>query len=212
MEGFHAHPRANLSGGRRAFPPPARRCFRLDGMSGQAILESRSDAWKCQIRQIGPRRTTGSQQQRLTVATHPYSDRPDYCYWRRAHRVAAIDEIDPFIKAPFKIGQEDLVATAGSCFAQHIAERLRKDGFSFMVTEIPHPLISGVICASVQLWCIFSALRQYLHGPSAPAASEARLWGVPSGRRSMGRGQWASPRSVPADDPAGRVLLRRRTA
>lgn len=36
---------------------------------------------------------------------------------------------------PFVIGPADRVATAGSCFAQHIARTLRAQGFGYLVTE-----------------------------------------------------------------------------
>jgi hypothetical protein len=50
-------------------------------------------------------------------------------------------EVDPVIKAPFLIGQNDRVATAGSCFAQHIARYLRQHGFNYYVSESAHPLV-----------------------------------------------------------------------
>ncbi len=36
---------------------------------------------------------------------------------------------------PFTIGKSDAVATAGSCFAQHIARTLADEGFNYLVTE-----------------------------------------------------------------------------
>jgi hypothetical protein len=46
-----------------------------------------------------------------------------------------MDKVDPVIDAPFKISGRDRVATAGSCFAQHIAQTLVRRGFRYLVTE-----------------------------------------------------------------------------
>jgi hypothetical protein len=45
------------------------------------------------------------------------------------------------VVAPFRIGNRESVATAGSCFAQHIAKHLSDSGYSYMVTEEAHPLV-----------------------------------------------------------------------
>jgi hypothetical protein len=49
--------------------------------------------------------------------------------------------VDPVVCAPFTIGRRDAIATAGSCFAQHISQTLVKQGFHYLVTETfaPHP-------------------------------------------------------------------------
>lgn len=46
-----------------------------------------------------------------------------------------VGEVDPVVNAPFRISDRDQVATAGSCFAQHIARTLVRRGFSYLVTE-----------------------------------------------------------------------------
>ncbi len=125
------------------------------------------------------------------MSKHPYSDRPDYCYWRRAHNVNSIDRIDPFIKAPFKISRRDQVATAGSCFAQHIAQRLRRGGFGYMVTEHAHPLVPKAVAARFN-YGVFSArygniytarqllqLRKRVYGEFSPVDD---LWITEEGR------------------------------
>lgn len=67
---------------------------------------------------------------------NPYDDRPDSAFWSRAvARVpaAAVDPVTP--GGRFAIGPADPVATAGSCFAQHIARFLVGSGFNFLRTE-----------------------------------------------------------------------------
>jgi hypothetical protein len=51
-----------------------------------------------------------------------------------------LDQFDPLQSFPFRIEKEDKVATAGSCFAQHIARRLNGQGFNYLVTEPGHPI------------------------------------------------------------------------
>jgi hypothetical protein len=43
---------------------------------------------------------------------------------------------------PFSVTPTDKVATAGSCFAQHIARYLSTSGFTYFVTEPGHPLLT----------------------------------------------------------------------
>lgn len=69
------------------------------------------------------------------MSTNPYSDLPDHQFWRRA--VAGVEPFlfDPVVDVRFRIGKEERVATAGSCFAQHISNRLSRIGFNYFVTE-----------------------------------------------------------------------------
>ncbi|HEY8214965.1 MAG TPA: GSCFA domain-containing protein [Methylocystis sp.] len=76
------------------------------------------------------------------MKTHPYSKRPDYALWRRAVADVAPGEIDPVVEVPFRLGVREKVATAGSCFAQHIGRYLRSSGCNYLITESPHSFIS----------------------------------------------------------------------
>jgi hypothetical protein len=79
--------------------------------------------------------------------SHPYKSQPDYAYWGRA--VAKIDpsQVDPVVTAAFPIAATDKVATAGSCFAQHIARYLKDNGFNYYVEESCHPMVDGEMAA-----------------------------------------------------------------
>lgn len=70
---------------------------------------------------------------------NPYRDKPDHAFWRKA--VSEIDpaDVDPVVNPRFRIGPDDKVATAGSCFAQHIARALQNQGFEYLITE-PGPV------------------------------------------------------------------------
>lgn len=85
----------------------------------------------------------------MTMKSHPYSRLPDYAYWRRAVAQIPPGELDPIVDAPFRFGVRDQIATAGSCFAQHIGRYLRSSGCSFLVTEAPHCFISEQAAAAL---------------------------------------------------------------
>lgn len=67
--------------------------------------------------------------------SNPYGSLPDHCFWRRAMSRQLPHLIDPVTSVGFTIEREHAVATAGSCFAQHIARGLREAGFGYMVAE-----------------------------------------------------------------------------
>lgn len=70
--------------------------------------------------------------------SNPYRTLPDQAFWRRA--VATAGDVDPVVSVPFVLQDSDRIATAGSCFAQHIARTLRDSGLLPMITETMHPI------------------------------------------------------------------------
>lgn len=73
-----------------------------------------------------------------------YSRQPDYCFWRRSLDIPDIGHYDPVVIFPFKVSRSEKVATAGSCFAQHISDHLKKANFNYLVTENGHSSISAL--------------------------------------------------------------------
>jgi len=67
--------------------------------------------------------------------TTPYSDLPDHHFWRRSIATVEVHRLDPVVRTRFRIEPTDRIATAGSCFAQHIARRLRAIGDYYLVAE-----------------------------------------------------------------------------
>lgn len=65
----------------------------------------------------------------------PYGKLPHYHWWRRSVVGKHWAEVDPVISAPFQLNRKQKIATAGSCFAQHIAQHLRAQGFGYFVSE-----------------------------------------------------------------------------
>lgn len=82
----------------------------------------------------------------------PYKGLPDSAYWRRSVAETPAAEIDPVTRASFTLGEGDAIATAGSCFAQHIARFIRNSGGNYFVTEPGHPILAERI------------LREYNYG------------------------------------------------
>lgn len=74
------------------------------------------------------------------MAETPYRALPDSAYWRRAVAGAGA-AIDPLVGPFITLARGDKVATAGSCFAQHIARHLAAAGFHHLVTESAHPIV-----------------------------------------------------------------------
>ena len=68
---------------------------------------------------------------------HPYEGLPARAFWKQAVADVAPQQLDPVGTVPYTISRSDRVATAGSCFAQHISKRIRQAGFQFLVTEEP---------------------------------------------------------------------------
>jgi hypothetical protein len=66
---------------------------------------------------------------------NPYAGKPEYQFWRRSVSGRGPEQVDPVVHVPFGISRSDQVATAGSCFAQHIARHLRDTGFKYFVPE-----------------------------------------------------------------------------
>jgi hypothetical protein len=81
------------------------------------------------------------------MADHPYRRQPARAFWRQAVAELAPSAVDPVADWSLRIGRDTRVATAGSCFAQHIARRLAASGFCYLVTEPPHPLFDAALAA-----------------------------------------------------------------
>lgn len=79
------------------------------------------------------------------MSAHPYQTQPPFAFWRRAISQLPYAEVDPVVSAYFPLRSTDKVATAGSCFAQHISRHLSAIGFNFYVTEDAHPIVRDFV-------------------------------------------------------------------
>ncbi|WP_242138435.1 GSCFA domain-containing protein [Sphingomonas sp. TREG-RG-20F-R18-01] len=66
---------------------------------------------------------------------NPYRSLPDAAFWRRSVAACPGDSVDPVVDIPFRLFRRDRIATAGSCFAQHLSRELRAAGFAPIVAE-----------------------------------------------------------------------------
>lgn len=123
--------------------------------------------------------------------THPYRNLPAYTRWSLAVAEPAYPEVNPVVGFPFKVGPQDKVATAGSCFAQHIARRLKASGYNYFVAEPGHPLAQESLAEKYN-YRVFSAryanlyttrqlvqLIERAYGERQPLADH---WELPNGR------------------------------
>ena len=77
----------------------------------------------------------------MSNGQHPYRSLPDKAFWRKSVGGLPMAEVDPVGEFKLRIAPETKVATAGSCFAQHIARHLKASGFNYYVAEPGHPVI-----------------------------------------------------------------------
>ena len=85
------------------------------------------------------------------MVQHPYRELPEFTRWSKAIAQVPCDRVDPVVNFPFRVKQTDRVATAGSCFAQHIARHLKSNGFNYFVTEEGHSLL-GICPGLLELY------------------------------------------------------------
>ncbi len=69
------------------------------------------------------------------MSTHPYKSLPPERFWRKSVAAVPPFALDPLLPGSFEIRRTDRVATAGSCFAQHVSRALQRGGFDFLCTE-----------------------------------------------------------------------------
>lgn len=75
------------------------------------------------------------------MATNPYKDLPRRAFWKSGVAQENPHCIEGIYKRKFTIAQEAKIATAGSCFAQHISRHLSKNGYRVLDVE---PAPSGL--------------------------------------------------------------------
>jgi hypothetical protein len=69
----------------------------------------------------------------------PYEGLPNERFWKSGVSAQVPTEVQGIYKRKFEITAEDRIATAGSCFAQHIARQLRLRGYNVIDAEPPPP-------------------------------------------------------------------------
>jgi hypothetical protein len=111
------------------------------------------------------------------MTNHPYKTLPPEAFWRRAVAERDRDAVDPVDAAKFRLNRADKIATAGSCFAQHIARHLAGSGFHYLITETAHPLITAHVAASFN-YGVFTARYANIYTSRQMAQTLKRAYGL----------------------------------
>jgi hypothetical protein len=137
----------------------------------------------------GIRRFVRSSAPQGAASANPYANFEDFHWWSKAVAGPAPEDVDPVVRPKFVLGREDQVATAGSCFAQHIARHLQKEGFSYMVTEQAPPGVAeprdedyGVFTARFGNVYTVRQLLQLVHRAYGEFSPEIDVWALPDGK------------------------------
>ena len=77
--------------------------------------------------------------------SHPYENLPGRAFWRSAVAEPGPDGIREIATCKNPLRREDVIATAGSCFAQHISRRLKAQGFNYLDMEPPPPRLPDTL-------------------------------------------------------------------
>ena len=72
------------------------------------------------------------------MADHPYKHLPERSFWRQSVANKSPFDLQALYVKKFDIGSSDRIAAAGSCFAQHIARKLRAAGYNYLDCD-PRP-------------------------------------------------------------------------
>ncbi|MGG5818831.1 GSCFA domain-containing protein [Falsiroseomonas sp. HW251] len=141
-------------------------------------------------------------QDRPARREHPYAGLPDRNFWRRVAGPWAAGAPAAVYRPKFPIGRDTRIATAGSCFAQHVTRALRQAGCAILDAEPAPELLPperlpdfGYGLYSARYGNVYTA-RQLLH------LTEAAL-----GRRRIEEaweedGRWFDPMR-PGIEPGG---------
>ena len=78
----------------------------------------------------------------MTLHSHPYQSQSEKAFWRPSVSRIHFSEIKDLWQ-PMPLSRSDLIATAGSCFAQHMRERLQARGASYLDLEPAPPIFSS---------------------------------------------------------------------
>lgn len=73
----------------------------------------------------------------------PYKSLDETAYWKKSVSALPFEDVNPVKGPKFIISKEDKVATAGSCFAQHIARYIKNKKYNYFVTEPGHFILDS---------------------------------------------------------------------
>lgn len=161
-------------------------------------------------------------------ARNPYHGLADHAFWDRSVGSLPLFALDPMAGAPVppqaKLTRQTRIATAGSCFAQHIADRLQASGYRYLVTEdapdgvdTEEARARGYRLFSARYGNVYTArqLRQLIERAYGRFVPADRAWERPDGRFAdpfrprIEPAGFASPEAVEAERQAHFACIRR---
>ncbi|HEY5799196.1 MAG TPA: GSCFA domain-containing protein, partial [Burkholderiaceae bacterium] len=87
---------------------------------------------------------------------HPYSHLPERSFWKKYVPGSPWRNLNLNDKPKFRLQATDRVATAGSCFAQHISRFMQRVGLNPYTAEPAHPILAAH-GGDVESYSLFSA-------------------------------------------------------
>lgn len=115
----------------------------------------------------------------------PYSDLPPERYWKTGVAELHPSTIQNLYRKKFPIAATDRIATAGSCFAQHVARHMRARGYNILDVEppiegTPHDIAQkyGYLVYSARYGNIYTArqLLQLLQDADTLEVRDEDIW------------------------------------
>ena len=73
------------------------------------------------------------------MASNPYKNLPASAFWKTGVAEESPYSIQNIYKKKFDLSGDSRIATAGSCFAQHISRKLKSNGYNVLDVEPPPP-------------------------------------------------------------------------
>lgn len=115
---------------------------------------------------------------------NPYGDLPNSSSWKQGVANVSPCCFDPANGCDIQIGQADPIATAGSCFAQHLATGIQAAGFFHLVTEYPPDGAPNPLRFSARYGNIYTVLqlRQLIERAYGLFEPQDSSWVRPDGR------------------------------
>ena len=139
------------------------------------------------------------------VRDHPYMRLPASAFWRSGVAACSPSEMDGIFHPKVAIGPSEAIATAGSCFAQHIGHHLQQVGLRADRRGACAATPSCAQARRLRLLDVFGAIRQYLYRASTSAARYGSVRRLDAARHTLGaRGSFL--RRPAADGRAERLL------
>jgi len=132
----------------------------------------------------------------------PYDAQPEKAFWRSAVADKSLFDIEEVYSPKFDLWTAK-VATAGSCFAQHIGGALRKAGLAYLDVEPPPPMLPAQ-CQGRYGYGLFSARYGNIYNTRQLVQLFDRAFGNfrPSETAWETGGRWADP-FRPTIEPGG---------